>query len=161
MRDFDFDEWVKNPELKLLIEECVDNGIEPQRWSVLEAKPEFEEYIVLKIDTNEMEYSISEITTSDDRGTIYDSNGSLIGYLKFAPVTRELWGITFQYENEDGNLFRRLLEGSSKIGFPYFSSQREAFAWITTNDIKKYVSDGFDSERCTLPMAKLIDTWIE
>ncbi|RHH14431.1 hypothetical protein DW228_06415 [Bacteroides fragilis] len=161
MRDFDIEEWKEHPELALVIEEYSPVNRKPTLWPVLNSSYVFDNYIVLQLDAEAIPYEIDEVILSDDRGAIYDKAKDLIGYLMFAPVARELWGITFQYENEDGFILRRLLESSPTFEFPYFNTQQEAFTWISTHDIRKYVNEDYVTEQCSKPQARLIDSWIE
>lgn len=84
MRDFNFHEWICNPEQKLCIEEYRADGEQPQVWEVKDAKLVFDDYIVIRIDLNVGDaYNISEVTVVDRTGTVYHNRGEQIGTLKF------------------------------------------------------------------------------
>lgn len=84
MRDFNFYEWVYNPEQKLLIEEYRTDCEKPQVWEVKDAKRVFDDYIVIRIDPNVGDsYNISEVTVVYRTGIVYHNRGEQIGTLKF------------------------------------------------------------------------------
>lgn len=84
MRDFNFNEWICNPEQKLLIEEYRIDSKQPHVWEVKDAKLVFDDYIVIRIDPNVGDaFNISEVTVVDKTGVVYHNRGEQIGTLKF------------------------------------------------------------------------------
>lgn len=163
MRHFDVKEWRKYPRTPLVIEEYKKEGDPevPLQWPVLNSQPTFDNYIAIQVNPDLMGGNINSVIIPDQNGGIYNFDKHLIGYLRFLPIVMELWGITFQYENEDGQIFRRLMEGNPKFTYPFFESQLAAFTWLSKFHFYEFINDDYNKEKCSFPLPKLIDCWLE
>jgi hypothetical protein len=113
------------------------------------------------------EHYFHDITSDSDTGKLCKKLHAVLScylnedrfiHIDLCPQTeKELWGVTFDYEEESGTITRRLAVTDC---YDLFQSRAEAEKWIVDHSDGSYDSD-FDPAYCRNPQTVLIDKWKE
>jgi hypothetical protein len=114
--------------------------------------------VAAKGEINSFTHNISTGKLTEELGNFLQDDIADYLYIDLCPkIEKELWGVTFNYEEIGGEITRKLAVTDC---YDFFNSKAEAEKWIADHHDGSYDSD-LEKEYCSAPKAVLIDKWKE